>query len=259
MRELGLLPLCAVYGLETRLSPTERIRVLALDLQHICAENGYKTWLATNDEIWVIPQNVQPTFAEYWCDSLQAKKLVQYLSTYNLSAVKMSTKHDSGQMLKIVYWQSNYSQWIWSREMTRASQKFLVLAPDLPNVFAKYVLDTWLAPNEEMSNSTLIILSFSTEYELVTWLATTEQICVFLENQHSMSPKYALEKGFTKLQHMCDEIILARTKEFLVLILLLAENLNIKANVSKMYVSTIHTLKLLAMLIFHISPRILIT
>ena len=37
---LGLPLICAEYGLETRLTRTEEIRLLVLDLRHIFTENG---------------------------------------------------------------------------------------------------------------------------------------------------------------------------------------------------------------------------
>ena len=110
----GLPPICAEYGLETRLSPTERNRELVVSLHPNWTENEHETWLATNDEIPVYAIDVQPILLNIASkhDSLQAKNLVYCISTYSLSVVKMCTKHDWRQITIIVYWRSSYNQYV---------------------------------------------------------------------------------------------------------------------------------------------------
>ena len=134
----GLTPICAEYGLETLLSPTERNRKMVVDLQLNWTEIEQITWLATNNINRVYSLDVQPILLNIGSkhDSLRAKNLVYCITTYILSAVKMCTKHDRRQK-KIVNWQSILSLSLLN--MVRKHDSWQLIISPRPAAFPYYI------------------------------------------------------------------------------------------------------------------------
>jgi len=78
---------------------TNKIRVLALDIQSKCNEYGIETWLAPTGEIRVLAL------------------------AFSLSVRNVGSDHDLRQLLKFVYWHSIFrlSVWIWARKIACAN------------------------------------------------------------------------------------------------------------------------------------------
>jgi len=122
----------------------------------------------------------------------------------------------------------------------------------------KYVLETWLQPNEEICVLTLDTVSSCPEYELETWLAPSEEICVLALELQSTCAKYALETWLVQtaacLWRKCTRpnwrVSIMRYDCY-------PNILNIETNASNKYVCTIYSLILRPLHIYHIKPRIL--
>ena len=157
----GLSPNCAEYGLETRLTRTEIIRILELKIHHICAENTQETWIGIHDEI-------------------------RYLhSTYSLPLQNIASKHDSLQANNFVYTLKllplggeNVNETLLAR-----NNENNVLVIDLQTISTEYGHEIWLVPTTNFlywpSNYGISVLN-------MFWKHDTSQMnkCLYWRSTH---------------------------------------------------------------------------
>jgi len=126
-------PTSAIHGIGTRFPQTEEICVgwlglpLNMGSEHDSRQlrkivnwwstftlmeikNGHEALIVPIDEIRIFVLDLQPIFFILTRNLTRSKgkNSVYSTLTYDLSAVKMCTKHDSRQIMKIMFWQSNY-------------------------------------------------------------------------------------------------------------------------------------------------------
>ena len=103
--------ICDQYFLVTWNATSEQNQLVALDLNSISAVHGFGSWIALTEIIRVGALGLSPICAEYGRETefSQLREFVFWLSTFNLSVVKMGTKPNSLLTMKFEYLNSTYS------------------------------------------------------------------------------------------------------------------------------------------------------